>query len=130
MIITRHYVEDVDPADLAETAIDAMLSSLDPHSSYINAEAFTEVAESYRGAFGGIGIWFEIPDRDTAQVVSPIEGGPSEAAGLRAGDRIIAVDDTSVVGADDDEVKRRLKGRWARPSRSPSSGLGCRIPSR
>ncbi|MDE2834754.1 MAG: S41 family peptidase [Bacteroidota bacterium] len=110
LIITRHYVEDVDPADLAETAIDAMLSSLDPHSSYINAEAFTEVAESYRGAFGGIGIWFEIPDRDTAQVVSPIEGGPSEAAGLRAGDRIIAVDDTSVVGADDDEVKRRLKG--------------------
>lgn len=110
LIINRHYVEDVDPAGLAETAIDAMLSALDPHSSYINAEAFTEVAESYRGAFGGIGIWFEIPDSDTAQVVSPIEGGPSEKAGLRAGDRIIAVDDTSVVGAGDDEVKRRLKG--------------------
>lgn len=110
LIINRHYVEDVDPAELAETAIDAMLSALDPHSSYINAEAFTEVAESYRGAFGGIGIWFEIPDSDTAQVVSPIEGGPSEKAGLRAGDRIIAVDDTSVVGAGDDEVKRRLKG--------------------
>ena len=110
LIINRHYVQDTDPAELAEKAITAMLSSLDPHSSYINAEAFTEVAESYRGNFGGIGIWFEIPDSDTAQVVSPIEGGPSEQAGLRAGDRIIAVNDTSVIGVGEDEVKKRLKG--------------------
>ena len=110
LIINQRYVEEVDPAELAEKAIEAMLTSLDPHSSYIDATRFTEVAESYRGNFGGIGIWFEIPDGDTVKVVSPIEGGPSEKAGLRAGDRIIAVDDTSVVGADEDEVKRRLKG--------------------
>ena len=128
LIINRHYVEDVDPADLAEVAIDAMLSSLDPHSSYINAAAFTEVAESYRGAFGGIGIWFEIPGNDTAQVVSPIEGGPSEKAGLRAGDRIIAVDDTSVVGVGDDEVKRRLKGPVGTTVRVSLMRLGLAKP--
>ena len=110
LIINRRYVEELDPANVAENAIDAMLDGLDPHSSYIDASAFTEVEESYRGSFGGIGIWFEIPDGDTARVVSPIEGGPSEEVGLRPGDRIIAVNDTSVIGVGDDEVKRRLKG--------------------
>ena len=110
LIINKRYVEEVKPAELAEAAIEAMIASLDPHSTYINAEAFVEVNESYRGSFGGIGIWFEIPPGDTAQVVSPIEGGPSEKVGLRAGDRLIAVDDTSIVGADNDEVRRRLKG--------------------
>lgn len=110
LIINRRYVEELDPAHVAENAIDAMLDALDPHSSYIDASAFTEVEESYRGSFGGIGIWFEIPDGDTARVVSPIEGGPSEEVGLRPGDRIIAVNDTSVIGIGDDEVKRRLKG--------------------
>ena len=86
LIINRRYVEDLDPANVAEDAIEAMLGALDPHSSYIDASAFTEVAESYRGSFGGIGIWFEIPDGDTARVVSPIEGGPSEKVGLRRPD--------------------------------------------
>ena len=110
LIINKRYVEDVEPAELAETAIEAMIASLDPHSSYIDAEAFVEVNESYQGSFGGIGIWFEIPRSDTAQVVSAIEGGPSERVGLRAGDRIIAVDDSTLVGADDAEVRGRLKG--------------------
>ena len=109
IIINKRYVEDVDPALLVEDAIEAMLEDLDPHSSYIDAEAFTEVNESYQGSFGGIGIWFEVVD-DTAQVVSPIEGGPSEKVGLRAGDRIIAVNDTSIVAFDDQAVKKRLKG--------------------
>ena len=109
LIINKRYVEEVDPAELVEDAIEGMLENLDPHSSYINAEAFTEVNESYQGSFGGIGIWFEVVD-DTAQVVSPIEGGPSEKVGLRAGDRIIAVDDTNVVAFNDQEVKKRLKG--------------------
>ena len=110
LVINKRYVEEVDPAPLAEVAIKAMIASLDPHSSYIDAEAFQEVDESYRGSFGGIGIWFEIPRGDTAHVVSIIEGGPSEKVGLRPGDRIIAVDDTSIVGVDQDEVRSRLKG--------------------
>lgn len=110
LIINKRYVEEVEPADLVEEAIEAMLGALDPHSSYIDASAFVEVEEGYRGSFGGIGIWFEVPDGDTARVVSPIEGGPSERVGLRAGDRIIAVDDTSAIGLNDQEIKRRLKG--------------------
>ena len=110
LIINKRYVEEVEPKALVEEAIEAMLGQLDPHSSYIDAEAFTEVKEGYRGSFGGIGIWFEIPDGDTAQVVSPIEGGPSEKVGVRAGDRIIAVNDTSVIGVGNIEIRSRLKG--------------------
>ena len=110
LIINKRYVEETDPAELAEAAIEAMIGTLDPHSAYIDPEAFTAVDERYRGSFGGIGIWFEIPRGDTAQVVSPIEGGPSEKVGLRAGDRLVAVDDTSIIGADSDEIQRRLKG--------------------
>ncbi|MCY3613659.1 MAG: S41 family peptidase [Bacteroidetes bacterium] len=110
LMINRRYVDPVEPNQAAEDAIEGMLKSLDPHSSYIDASAFKEVAESFQGSFGGIGVWFQIPDGDTARVVSPIENGPSEKAGIRAGDRIIAVDDTSVVGVGEDEVKRRLKG--------------------
>lgn len=110
LLINRNYVDSVDPNQAAESAIEGMLESLDPHSSYIDASAFKEVAESFQGSFGGIGVWFQVLDGDTARVVSPIENGPSEKAGIRAGDRIIAVDDTSVVGVGEDEVKRRLKG--------------------
>lgn len=110
LLINRGYVDPVEPNQAAENAIEGMLRSLDPHSSYIDASAFKEVAESFQGSFGGIGIWFQVFDGDTARVVSPIENGPSEKAGIRAGDRIIAVDDTSVVGVGEDEVKRRLKG--------------------
>ncbi len=110
LLINRGYVDSVEPNKAAENAIEGMLESLDPHSSYIDASAFKEVAESFQGSFGGIGVWFQVFDGDTARVVSPIENGPSEKAGIRAGDRIIAVDDTSVVGVGEDEVKRRLKG--------------------
>ena len=109
LIINKRYVEEVDPAELAEYAIEGMLKDLDPHSSYIDAEAFLEVNESYQGSFGGIGIWFEMPN-DTAQVVSPIEDGPSEKVGVHSGDRIIAINDTSAIGLDDQEIKKRLKG--------------------
>jgi carboxyl-terminal processing protease len=110
LLINRNYVDSVEPNQAAENAIEGMLESLDPHSSYIDASAFKEVAESFQGSFGGIGVWFQVLDGDTARVVSPIENGPSEKAGIRAGDRIIAVNDTSVVGVGEDEVKRRLKG--------------------
>ncbi len=110
LLINRRYVDPVDPNKVAENAIGGMIESLDPHSSYIDASAFKEVEESFRGSFGGIGVWFQVFDGDTARVVSPIENGPSEKVGIRAGDRIIAVNDTSIVGVGEDEVKRRLKG--------------------
>lgn len=110
LLINRRYVDPVDPNKVAEDAIGGMIESLDPHSSYIDASAFKTVEESFRGSFGGIGVWFQVFDGDTARVVSPIENGPSEKMGIRAGDRIIAVNDTSIVGVGQDEVTRRLKG--------------------
>jgi len=110
LIINKRYVEDLDPQDLADNAIRGMLESLDPHSSYIDAEIFVEVEEGYRGSFGGIGIWFEVPPNDTARVVSLIEGGPSERTAMRPGDRIIAVNDTSIVGMSDRDIRHRIKG--------------------
>ena len=68
LLINRQYVEEVDPVDLAESAIRAMLSELDPHSAYIDAEAVRQVQEDYQGSFGGIGIWFESPPEDTVKV--------------------------------------------------------------
>ena len=109
LIVSKRYVEDVDTDQLAESAIEGMLEDLDPHSSYISAQELKELQETYQGSFGGIGIWYEMVD-DTARVITTIEGGPSEEAGLRAGDRIIAVNDTTAVGLSTTGIQKRLKG--------------------
>jgi len=74
----KYYVEEVDTQKLVESAINGMLGELDPHSVYISPEEFTQVEESFRGDFEGIGIEFQIVN-DTLTVVSAITGGPSEA---------------------------------------------------
>ena len=110
LLINRQYVEDVDPAVLAESAIRAMLDELDPHSAYIDAEAIGRVQDDYRGTFGGIGIWFEAPAEDTAKVTSTIPDGPGEAVGLMAGDRMFAVDDSLIVGMGSIQIQNLIKG--------------------
>lgn len=110
LLINRQYVEEIDPAVLAESAIRAMLDELDPHSAYIDAEAIGRVQEDYRGTFGGIGIWFEAPPEDTAKVTSTIPDGPGEAVGLMAGDRMFAVDDSIIVGMGSIEIQNLIKG--------------------
>ncbi len=110
LLINRQYVEETDPSELAEAAIRAMLEELDPHSAYIDAEAIGRVQEDYRGSFGGIGIWFEAPPEDTAKVTSTIPDGPGEAVGLMAGDRMFAVDDTSIVGMASIPIQNLIKG--------------------
>lgn len=129
LIINKSYVEEVDAANLAEHAIESMLEELDPHSSYISTEQIAEVQEQYRGSFGGIGIWFEIV-QDTARVVSPIEGGPSEQVGLRAGDRIIAINDSTATWTDldNDEITSRLKGPIGTTVDVTVQRLGMRRP--
>ena len=109
LLIDKRYVEDVNADQLAEGAIQGMLDDLDPHSSYISAKEIAEIQESYQGSFGGIGIMFEVPN-DTALVITPIEGGPSETAGLRAGDRIIGIGDSTAIGLTDRGIQRKLKG--------------------
>lgn len=110
LLINRQYVEEIDPAVLAESAIRAMLDELDPHSAYIDSEAIGRVQDDYRGTFGGIGIWFEAPAEDTAKVTSTIPDGPGEAVGLMAGDRMYAVDDSVIVGMGSIQIQNLIKG--------------------
>lgn len=116
LIINKQYVDQVKSGDVAEMGIEGMLKKLDPHSTYISADEIKEIQESYQGSFGGIGIWFEIPrnddtlEDDTARVVSIISGGPSEKVGLLPGDRIIAIDDSSAIGFNNNGITSRLKG--------------------
>ena len=109
VIINRQYVEDVDAKEVAEEGIRSMLQKLDPHSSFIEADDVQEVQETYEGAFGGIGIWFEVVD-DTARVLSPITDGPSEQVGVMPGDRIVEIEGESAVGVGDEGIQDRLKG--------------------
>ena len=112
--ITRSYAERVDSAQLAEDAIEGMLAGLDPHSIYISTEDMRRVRESFDASFDGIGIYYEwvegVADQDTLVVLMPIDGGPSEEAGLQAGDRIVMIGDTTALGYDTDLVQHYLKG--------------------
>ena len=109
LLINRKYVEKVDPEETAEEAIAGMLKTLDPHSSFFTAEEVAELRQGYQGSFGGVGIYFEVV-RDTARVISPISGGPSEKVGVRAGDQIVAINDSSAIGIGSDGITDRLKG--------------------
>ena len=97
--VEAKYVDDINREELTEKAIGNLLSELDPHSNYISAKQLQEVNEQLEGNFEGIGIEFMILD-DTILVVTPIAGGPSEAAGILAGDRIVEISDSVVAGND------------------------------
>lgn len=109
MIIDKKYVDSLDIASVAEQGVEGMVNSLDPHSTYIPADQAQDVKDQYQGSFGGIGIVFEVPN-DTARVVSPVAGGPSEEVGVMAGDRIVAIEDSTAIGLSDVEIQDRLKG--------------------
>lgn len=109
--IDSRYVDDVDRDKLIEKAITNVLGDLDPHSNYISAKELKAVNEQLEGNFEGVGIEFLIVE-DTIVVVAPIVGGPSEKAGILAGDKIVAIGDSAVAGqafANTDVVKQ-LKG--------------------
>ncbi len=106
----KYYIEEVESQKLVESAIEGMLNELDPHSVYISAKDFVQVEESFRGDFEGIGIEFQVV-HDTLTVVSPISGGPSEMLGIFPGDRIIEIENKSVIGITNDEVRKKLRGK-------------------
>ena len=95
-IIDDQYVDTVNMGELVEDAMPQILGELDPHSSYIPAKDLEAVNSDLKGSFSGIGIQFTI-QQDTIHVNSVIQGGPSEKVGLMAGDRIIEVDDLSLI---------------------------------
>jgi len=109
-IIQERYVDSVDNEKITASAIDAILGELDPHSVYIPGKRLNEINEDLDGSFQGIGIEFNIV-KDTVHVMHVVEGGPSEKAGLKTGDKILKVDDHHAIGIKDvDEFKKWVKG--------------------
>ncbi len=107
--IRSQYVEEVDPAKLIESAIDGMLSSLDPHSSYLPPKDAADMRVQTRGSFGGLGI--EVSQEDGfVKVISPMDGTPAAAAGIQAGDFITHVDGESLLGLTLDEAVDLMRG--------------------
>ncbi|MEO9649584.1 MAG: S41 family peptidase [Roseobacter sp.] len=107
--IRAQYVEEVEPGELIEAAIDGMLTSLDPHSSYLSPDDAAQMRVQTRGEFGGLGI--EVTQEEGfVKVVSPIDDTPADEAGVEAGDFITHVDGESVLGLSLDEAVSMMRG--------------------
>ncbi|MBI1175544.1 MAG: PDZ domain-containing protein [Sideroxydans sp.] len=108
--IKSDYVEPVTDKQLITSAINGMLSGLDPHSAYLDAEAFKELQVGTQGEFGGLGIEVGMED-GLVKVISPIEDTPAFHAGLKTGDLIIKLDDTLVKGMTLNDAVGRMRGK-------------------
>lgn len=111
MAISALYVDTVNQSQMIEDAIRGMLDKLDPHSSYSTPAEVKKMNEPLQGEFDGIGVQFNMVD-DSLMVIQPTSGGPSEKAGILAGDRIVECDGVAIAGVkmDRDEIMRRLRG--------------------
>lgn len=107
--VENNYVDEIDPIDLVYGAIRGMLATLDSHSTFMEPEQYAALKSEARGEFGGIGVEVEMRSKSVL-VVERFEGSPAIRAGLGLGDRIQAVNGTSVVGLSLSEVVRRIKG--------------------
>lgn len=108
-IINQNYVDTIEMNDLVEMSIPKILSNLDPHSSYIPAKDLDEVNSELEGSFSGIGISF-FNMNDTITCIEILSGGPAEKAGMLNGDRIVSVNDSTLIGASNEDVLKRLRG--------------------
>ena len=113
--VHENYVSDPVDADLIEGAIDGMLSTLDPHSSYLSADDFQTMQEQTRGSFAGLGIQVamdnEGPDKGYVKVISPIDDSPAARAGMEPDDLIVEINGEEVLGMSIDEAVSKLKGK-------------------
>ncbi|MGD8998899.1 MAG: S41 family peptidase [Granulosicoccaceae bacterium] len=107
--IKSDYVEEKSDKDLIEFAIGGMLGSLDPHSAYLNKEAFEDLQVGTSGQFGGLGIEISLED-GFVKVVAPIDDTPAQRAGIQAGDLIIRLDEKSVKGMSLTEAVKIMRG--------------------
>lgn len=110
--VNEQYVDTIQPDKLVDKTIIAMLQNLDPHSAYITKDELADMNEPLQGNFEGIGVEFNIVD-DTIRVIDAIAGGPAEAVGVQAGDRILKVDGAKVAGIKitNKDVMAKLKGK-------------------
>lgn len=111
-MVSDGYVDTVDVNAIIEQTIPQLLSNLDPHTVYIPAKDLTDVNNELDGSFSGIGVSFFVMN-DTVRIVEVLSGGPSEKAGLIAGDKIVSVNDTSFTGSTvtNQEVFKKLRGK-------------------
>jgi carboxyl-terminal processing protease len=112
MLVENNYVDSVNTDELVDFSISKMLEKLDPHTAYFNAEEATAARSQLESGFDGIGVEFNIYN-DTVCVVTPLSGGPSEAAGIQSGDRIISVnkENLSGPGVTNAQVYKLLRGK-------------------
>jgi len=108
--IKDDYVEPVDDKTLIESAIRGMLSGLDPHSSYLDADAYRDLQVGTTGEFGGLGIEVGL-ENGFVKVIAPIDDTPAQRAGLQAGDMIIRIDDKPIKGLGLDEAVKLMRGK-------------------
>ena len=107
--VRSEYVEKIKDKELIEAAINGMLQSLDPHSSYLNAESFDEMKVQTKGEFGGLGIEVTM-ENGLVKVVSPIDETPAQKAGIRSGDYITHIDQEPVMGLTLSEAVEKMRG--------------------
>ncbi len=112
--VRSQYVEPVDDKTLVETAINGMLTSLDPHSGYLNEESFGEMQVNTKGEFGGLGIEVTM-ENGFVKVVSPIDDTPAFRAGIHAGDYIVEIDGETVMGMSLADAVDKMRGKVGSP---------------
>jgi carboxyl-terminal processing protease len=110
-LVEEEYVGELDSEDMVEDAIDGLLGTLDPHSNYLNAEAFSEMRDEQRGRFHGLGI--QITKRGPEKpltIIAPIDGTPASRAGLQSGDTISEIEGEPTIDLTVQQAVRKLKG--------------------
>ncbi len=108
--VRQDYVDPIKDQDLLENAVRGMLSNLDPHSAFLDAEAFQDLQIGTSGEFGGLGIEVGL-ENGFIKVIAPIDDTPAQRAGIRPGDLIIRLDDTSVKGMPLADAIQRMRGK-------------------
>ena len=109
--VRRDYVREVDDEELIEAAIEGMVSSLDPHSAYLNPRRYRDLQINTHGEFGGLGIEVTLDEESGAvKVISPLDDTPAMQAGIQSGDLIVRIDDTAVRGMTLDKAVDILRG--------------------
>jgi carboxyl-terminal processing protease len=107
--IKSDYVESVDDKRLIKEAINGMLTGLDPHSAFLDPDAYKELQVGTQGKFGGLGIEINTED-GFVKIISPIDDTPAQRAGIKAGDLVIKVDDASLRGVTSTEAVKKMRG--------------------
>ena len=108
--IKNNYVEEVEVKDLIESAIEGMLNSLDPHSTFLNTDELNELKIQTKGEFGGLGIEVTL-ENGLVKVISPIDDTPAERAGIKSGDLITHIDGEAVMGLSLSEAVSLMRGK-------------------